>query len=222
MNTSPCSRDGPAPTPSIDRLIHQTWSFHFQECWSIKYKSVNTHPHQLKGQYHCTSHPLFNWLGFDQTSKAVANSTQESKQNQQEVSRSTVIPPLKLVFSVQTFGFSESQENSSLLFWILASKPLSLYAGDSFMVSNFLRCFISSSSGGWTISESLLSASSGWPPPSLLLLPLQMKASLLKRVFANWSISIKTGVYNVCISINHGSVMFICLLKMFIWCLHLY
>ena len=50
---------------------------------------------------------LFDWFGFDKTSKTFVQSTNikatESKQNKQEVSH-TVILPLKLVFSVQTIG----------------------------------------------------------------------------------------------------------------------
>ena len=40
---------------------------------------------------------LFDWLGLDHRNKTVFHSTQESKQNKQEVSRAVILP-LKLVF----------------------------------------------------------------------------------------------------------------------------
>ena len=60
-------------------------------------------------KYHCTAELLFNWFGFDQASKAVANSTiakhlNQHKMNRTSVSR-TVIVPLKSVFSGLTTNF---------------------------------------------------------------------------------------------------------------------
>ena len=49
-----------------------------------------------RGKYHCAADLMFDWFGFDQTSKTALNAkylskAAESKQNKQEVSR-TVVP----------------------------------------------------------------------------------------------------------------------------------
>ena len=61
--------------------------------------------HNAAMVYHCTADLLLDWFGFDQTSKAVANSTRAKLLNpkKQEVSR-TVIRPIKLAFSGQVFS----------------------------------------------------------------------------------------------------------------------
>ena len=49
------------------------------------------------GEYHCTADLLFDWFGFDQTGKSVANSTLEKQlnSNKQEVSRRMILPVTK-------------------------------------------------------------------------------------------------------------------------------
>ena len=47
---------------------------------------------QNRGKYQCTADLLFDWFGFDQTSKIVAHSSEPEL-------RCTLILPLKMVFS---------------------------------------------------------------------------------------------------------------------------
>ena len=42
-------------------------------------------------KYHCTSDLLFDWFGFDRTSKAVANSTKAKQLNPKKINRRSVI-----------------------------------------------------------------------------------------------------------------------------------
>ena len=74
---------------------------------TFRRRSSNQRTLAIGGKYHCMADLLFDWFGFDKTSKTFVQSTNikatESKQNKQEVSH-TVILPLKLVFSVQTIG----------------------------------------------------------------------------------------------------------------------
>ena len=52
------------------------------------------------GNYHCPADLLFDWFGFDQTSKTVVNATVAKQLNPIKINRrSSVILPLKLVFS---------------------------------------------------------------------------------------------------------------------------
>ena len=59
---------------------------------AVKYDSMvvpeNTHH---RGKYHCMADLLFDWFGFDQTSKYVANSKQAKRLNPKKIiKRSTV------------------------------------------------------------------------------------------------------------------------------------
>ena len=62
-------------------------------------KAENTHH---RGEYHCIADLLFDWFGFDQTSKFNISKAAKSKQNKQDVSQKIALP-LKLVFSDQSF-----------------------------------------------------------------------------------------------------------------------
>ena len=50
------------------------------------FKAVNTHLLR-KMKYHCMDDFLFDWFGFDQTSKSVVNSTQANQLNQNQSNR---------------------------------------------------------------------------------------------------------------------------------------
>ena len=78
------------------------------ELWHVGWTKINRErpglPHFLKkfhqlfcienshhwGKYHCMADLLFNWLGFDQTSKYVANSTWENQLNSNKINSSAV------------------------------------------------------------------------------------------------------------------------------------
>ena len=52
----------------------------------------NTHH---RGKYHCTADHLFDWLGFDQTSKVVVHSTEAKQLNTNKINRRSAVyvPP---------------------------------------------------------------------------------------------------------------------------------
>ena len=44
-----------------------------------------------RGEYHCMADPLFNWFGFDQTSKAVSISTYAKQLNPNKINKRSAI-----------------------------------------------------------------------------------------------------------------------------------
>ena len=81
-----------------------------------------------RGKYHCTAYHLFDWLGFDQTSKTVVNRVSipgESKPNKQNVSRTWMLHPT--VQAHHTLQFAKAQVlrltlNRSVLYFIVRMK----------------------------------------------------------------------------------------------------
>ena len=92
--------DSLAP-PRFEKLTNRV--FRISNKWQIIWRPGHRTLTIERGKYHCTTDLLFDWFGFNHTSKAYANSTLSKQLNPNKINRRSAVPtvilPQKLVLS---------------------------------------------------------------------------------------------------------------------------